>query len=828
MARFLRSPVPSDISVTSPWRRLLRRVASAAAIVIALLLLTTGGGWIWVHSRIKASLPQLDGTQMITGLSSTVEIERDELGVPTIRGVSEVDTAKALGFLHAQDRFFQMDLLRRQGAAELADIFGPAAAELDRQRRIHRFRNVARHVVAQLPAEDHAVLKAYAEGANAGRSTLRAKPFEYLLLRTDCAPWQPEDSILVFYAMFFELQDARNRHESVLGYFHDTLPRQLFEFIFPTGTEWDAPLLGDPFPQPSVPGPDVVDLRKRPPSVSGPTSWQRYFEQQFAVGSNNWAIAGTHSADGHAWLANDTHLALGVPNVIYRASVMRPDGAGGSVRITGATLPGAPVIVAGSNGHVSWGLTNAYGDSSDLVVLETNPNDPDTYRTTDGWKRFEHVHERVRIKGRNDETLEIRQTIWGPVIDTDHRRRPRVLAWTAHHPEAVDLGLRRLEGARSVDEALDIANRSGIPAHNVVVVDKDGQIGWTIGGRIPRRMGFDGRIPASWADGLRRWDGWLRPQETPRIVNPSPGQLWTANARVASGDALAKIGDGGYELGARARQIRDALMTLDRATPNDLLAIQLDNRALFLEPWRRVLLAVLTPDAIATHQRRRDLREVVEKTWTGEASVDSAGYRAVRGFRNYLLQQVFAALTNQEDRPAEQRLGPTSQFEGPLWQLVTERPLHLLSPRFRNWDEQLLAAVDQLLEFYATRGPNVAERTWGEFNTTRIRHPLSNGLPLIGRWLDMPSRPLPGDANMPRVQGPNFGAAMRLVVSPGREELGFFHMAVGQSGHPLSPFYRKGHEAWQEGKPTPFLPGQTVHRLRLQPSASVSPSGTPH
>jgi penicillin amidase len=187
-----------------------------------------------------------------------------------------------------------------------------------------------------------------------------------------------------------------------------------------------------------------------------------------------------------------------------------------------------------------------------------------------------------------------------------------------------------LARARTVDEALEAANRSGMPPHNVVIGDKTGRIGWTINGRIPIRVGFDGRIPTSWADGSRRWDGWLAPHETPRIVDPPSGRLWTANARVVNGEMLAKIGDGGYELGARARQIRDSLMKLEKATSHDLLAIQLDDRALFFERWRGVLLAALTPATIAADPSRRELRRLVETTWTGRASVDSAAYRAVR------------------------------------------------------------------------------------------------------------------------------------------------------------------------------------------------------
>jgi penicillin amidase len=209
MAYDFHSAAPADVNVTRRPRRVLRRLALAFALLIGLLVLAAGAGWIWLRARVEASLPQLDGSKTLVGLSDAVDIERDELGVPTIRAGSRVDAARALGFLHAQDRFFQMDLLRRQGAAELAEIFGPAAAQLDRQRRVHRFRDVARRAASNESAENRALLAAYAEGVNAGLSALGDKPFEYVVLRTDPVPWRPEDSMLVFYAMFFELHDAR-------------------------------------------------------------------------------------------------------------------------------------------------------------------------------------------------------------------------------------------------------------------------------------------------------------------------------------------------------------------------------------------------------------------------------------------------------------------------------------------------------------------------------------------------------------------------------------------------------------------------------------------
>ncbi len=798
------------------WRIALRLLLGA----IAALVVVAAVGGFWLRAQVRGSLPVVDGEVVIRGLSAPVLIERDSLGVVTIRGATRLDVARATGFVHAQERFFQMDLSRRRAAGELAELFGPAALPADRALRIHQFRARARRIVAAASAADRALMEAYAAGVNAGLASLKNAPFEYLVLRSDPAPWRPEDAILVVFAMYVQLQDENGSRESVYGVMHDLLPEPLYEFLAPRGTEWDAPVVGEPFRTPAIPGPEVWDLRAQPTTTVELQAPQMRWSEGVAdevAGSNNWAVAGSHTTDGRAILANDMHLAIRVPNTWYRASLVYRDDRGRERRITGVTLPGAPVVVVGSNGAVAWGFTNSYGDWSDLVVLEPAPGDSDAYLTPEGPRRFEHHREVVHVKGREDEVLDVVTTLWGPVVDRDHRGRRRALRWVAHDPEAVNLGLLRLEKASSVEQALELANRTGVPAQNFVVADSAGHIGWTILGPIPRRFGFDGRLPTSWADGSHGWAGYLSPAEYPRIVDPPGGRIWTANARVVSGPMLAKLGDGGYALGARARQIRDDLFAVDKAREGDMLRIQLDDRARFLQRWHDLLLQILTPEAVAADPRRAEFRRLVEE-WGGRAAVGSAGYRMVRAFRIFLSREVFGVLT-AACRAADSRFsyGWVPQREGPLWRLVSEQPAHLLDPRFRSWQELFLAVVDSTIDRFVRDGSSLAAHTWGERNTTEIRHPLSRFIPGVSRWLDMPRLQLPGDSNMPRVQGPASGASERLVVSPGHEEDGLFHMPCGQSGHPLSPYYRKGHLAWAYGEPRPFLPGPAEHVVRLVP-----------
>jgi penicillin amidase len=791
-----------------------RWVKVLGIIIVAVLSLALAAGLL-VRRTIVGSLPLLDGKVPVKGLAADVTIDRDALGVPTVRADNRIDVARGLGFIHAQERFFQMDLLRRQGAGELSELFGRATLEADRTARLHRFRAHARRVVENMPIEDRRIQEAYTEGVNAGLAALDRSPFEYQLLRLEPAPWRDEDTTLVLHAMYFELNDETGGRESARGLLADLLDPELAAFLVPDGTSWDAALDGGTMPVPSMPAALTTDTEATAAAVA-----LNLFEgepETTVIGSNNWAVAGSRTADGRAILADDMHLGLSLPNTWYRVSLEWPDDGGKEPnRVTGVTLAGTPAVVAGSNTRVAWGFTNSYGDWTDLVILEM---DGDRYLTPDGPREFEIHDEEIRIRDAEPEILEVRWTEWGPVIDEDHTGRPRALRWIAHDLEGANLGLLDLERASTIDEAVEAANRAGIPPQNFLVADHTGRIGWTIIGSIPDRRGFSGREPTSWADGARSWDGWLSPEDYPRILDPEDGILWTANNRQVSGRNLEIVGNGGFDLGARARQIRDDLLELQVADEEAMLAVQLDDRALFLDRWRRLALETVTDESIADHPSRRTFRDLVNRTWTGRASVDSQGFRLVRAFRIETFELVYghllAPLRKADDRFDIYRF---VQWEDSLWRLVTGGPAHLLTAGHESWNEVLLAAVDNTMEYFENEiGPDPELWTWGRRNTVAMQHPISLAVPQLSRWLDMPPRQLPGDGMMPRVQSPRFGASERFAVSPGREEDGYFHMPGGQSGHPLSRFYRAGHDAWVEGEPTPFLPGPTETTLTLVP-----------
>ena len=516
-------------------------------------------------------------------------------------------------------------------------------------------------------------------------------------------------------------------------------------------------------------------------------------------------------------LANDMHLSLGLPNTWYRVSLVWSD-SGRERRVTGVTFPGVPFVVAGSNGHVAWRFTNSPTDASDLIVVQTGIS-PEVYRAPniDPMPRIEVRKEIIAVSRSAPVAVEYRWTIWGPIVGEDDKGRPLARRWTAHDPEAQNLTLWQMETAETTAAAVAIAHRAGVTPLNFHVVDAAGEIAWTIAGRLPKRVGYDGRWPVTWTFGDRRWDGLIAPDDMPTVRAPASGRSWTANARVLGGAEGAMLGDAGFAEPMRAAQIRDALGQLERAEPKDLLAIQLDDRALALGRWRELLLAALDPASVAGNSGRSELRAQVEN-WNARATVDSVGYRLVRAWRDAVAKRVldpnFAACLDEDRGFRWTRLN----YEEPLWALLTERPLHMLGRKESSWETMMVAAVDDVLAELEKSGTPVAKATWGRRNVVRIQHPLARVLPgFLTTWMNLPDMSLPGDSHMPRVQTPRLGASERFVVSPGREAEGIFHMPGGQSGHPLSPFYRAGHEAWVRGDPSPFLPGKTEHMLTLRP-----------
>ena len=785
-----------------------------SAITVLVLIAAAAGAWFYL--RLKGSLPVLDGTVQIVGLTANTTIERDSEGVPTIHGASRADVSRTLGFLHAQDRFFQMDLARRRSSGELSALIGKATIETDKRARVHGFKKLAGTVFSGLPLAQKQLLESYAAGVNQGLAHLKSPPFEYTVLGEKPEPWKPEDTVLLIYTMTLDLQDDQGGYEQSLAAVRDVLGGPALAYFAPLIGPDDAAIDGSFAPLSQMPTERVIDLRQRAatPKAARSHTWD---DSSVLLGSNSFALAGSRTSDGGALLANDMHLRLRLPNIWYRASLVFPHPVSGEpVRVTGVTLPGGPIVVAGSNGHIAWGFTNANADYSDLVAIDLSTIDPSIYMRGKELVQMEKRKETIQVHGGQPVEIEIPWTVFGPIVGRNAGGRPLALKWTAHDPEAANFALTELETATTVEEGIAVAHRAGVPIQNIVLVDSTGKIGWTICGKLPKRIGFDGRLPVSWTFGDRHWDGFLADNEVPSVIAPDAGDLWTANQRVLDSEALLRLGDGGYDRPQRAARIRDLITNLKNAQPIDLLKIQLDTRAPYLDRWHALLERVLTEGVIAQKKDRGKIKAALQP-WEGKAEADSVSYRLVRRFREHVvtraLPPIFGGCADMYPSFSYRRF----HYEAALWDMLEKRPAHLLNPAFTSWDDLLLAAADDVIEELDHLHLPIERATWGQRNTAQIQHPFARLSTLAGLWLSAPRDQLPGDYDTPRVQAPDDGASERFVVSPGREEKGIFQMPGGQSGHPLSPYFRAGHNAWVHGDPTPFLPGKTEHTLTLAP-----------
>ncbi len=788
-------------------KKWLKRIA-----ILLLLTIVVGAGTVWW--LLRGSLPALDGELPLAGLSAPVSVQRDANGTVTIDAANETDAMRALGYVHAQERYFEMDLMRRVAAGELSELFGAIAIERDKQQRMHRIRA---RVEADLPttsANKRPQLQAYTAGVNAGLSDLRARPWPYLLLRQEPKPWQLADSALTGYAMYFDLQDSGNHRELAMWRIKPHLPAPLYALLANDGTRWDAPLVGAARGDAMLPTAAEVNLRTLP---GPPGERHGVAADDIVPGSNNFAVGGALTDHGRAIVANDMHLGLRAPNIWFRARLRYADprAPDGKVDVTGFTLPGLPLIVVGSNTHVAWAFTNSYIDTADWRIHSAcKASDTDTSTCV---KPTSHA-ETIRVAGAAPIEIKVEDTEWGPVL---HRDGDTLFAlrWNAHQKGALGFGLSDMTIARDLDHALAITNNAAIPTQNLLIGDAKGRLAWRLIGPLAQRAeGCAATRPGTDAEQAGHCIPWtMATDRSPMVIDPAAQRLWTANNRSLDGAALAQVGDGGYAFGARAKQIRDDLFARKRLNERDLFAIQLDDRALFLGQWHRLL------GDTAARAKSPALQELAaaSNTWEGRASAESVSYRIVRAWRLAVHERIADGLT----APAHAALGEKfempafQQLEGVVWPLVTQRPMHLLSRKYASWDALLEDAAKQVRDDLKKIGP-LSERTWGERNTADICHPLANALPVIGKkLLCMPPDQLSGDGSMPRVVGPSFGASERMVVAPGREAEGITQMPGGQSGHFLSPFWGAGHDDWVHGRPTPFLPGKAAHTMKLEPGS---------
>lgn len=768
----------------------------------------------------------------LPALESPVAVSFDDRGVPVIAASDRRDAAAALGFVHARDRMFQMDLMRRAAAGELAALVGPAVVDRDLAERPRGFRRIAGEVVAGLPEDARAVLDAYAAGANAAVATMRTPP-EYAMLGWPPAPWSTEDSILVALAMHSMLLQASDR-ERAWGEWRACLGEPMFEFLVSETSRFDALLVEPDAPEqrPPIPGASDFSLRAAADEETSPGAAPDALlasrdlaappdpSPLLVPGSNAFVVSGARTADGRAILANDPHLRLSMPPIWYRVAVERP-----GVELVGLSLPGVPAVLIGSNGRVAWGFTNLTGDLEDWIVVEVDPRDPGRYLVEGGSEPFGELVERIEVRGAKTQELRVRTTRWGPVAAVDRAGRTLVLRTILDDPAGTNLDVIELEEARGVEEALAILARWRGAPQNALVADADGRIGWTVTGFLPDRGGADGRTPRTLAPGADApWSGPLDESLRPRVIDPPSGFLFTANARPLPLERSRLLGSH-WAPPTRASRIRALLEARLAAGPVDeesLLAVQLDAAVAALEPWREVVLAAVPEDAAGELGALRS----IAASWSGTADESERGPVVLGAVRSAVSQSLLRAILRRAaescgvEVPDEEIRGFRVGSDEPWLRLLEEQPPHLLPRGSGSWQEFVLSrlsAVAARPELRLAEGPDACP-TWGDRNAASIRHPISLAMPFLAKGYDVPAHPQPGHPDAVRVAAPTFGASARLVVSPSREEDAILQTPGGQSGDPTSPRYRDLHESWRLGRVEPLLPGAVVERIELRPA----------
>lgn len=790
------------------------KVLVKLSVIVALLISLGGFG---LYGLLRASLPVTDGQYPLAGLLAPVTVAFGDHGIPNISAKSREDAYRSLGFVTARERLFQMDLLRRHMAGRLAEVMGPALKESDRHHRLMGFEQVATEVVRRLPQAQKSVLDAYVSGVNQAMDSMTAWPPEFLLLGYRPEAWRPEDSLLVVLGMEEDLGwtgDAERRATIIEA----ALPEAVMKFLMPAIDPYTQRLLTGAAKQT---GTEAIPIRELSALLDDADGSEHYAglvaDAPLPKGSNGWVVGRAKTWDGRAILANDMHLSLRVPNIWYRAEIHYRD-----VQLVGVALPGVPLLVAGSNGKVAWGFTNIEGDFVDLVMLELDPGDPGRYRTAKGFARFGERTETVRIKGEADFTFKVQTTEWGPVAAASLLSKPVAVHWAALDSAATDLNLLDLDEAGDVTAAQTVFNRSGGPPLNALAVDSQGNIGWTYTGKIPRRFGLDGSVSRSWADGARGWNGYISADALPRLINPDAGFIVNANQRML-GDGYPYVIGHYFDHGYRAYRIAERLSAAQDLTERELFALQLDTRTEFYRFYQRLALSLLDDSNDPSLANLK--RELIN--WDGFAERESEGFAFLVEFRKLLLEAVISPLMAKcRDYDPKFRF-IASRIDMPLQQLLEAKLPELLPDkhRYRSWDAFLLnvlvQANDNVLAYRPSSTADVSG--WGAVNPVVIEHPFSDALPWLKGWLNMRQQPAPGCKQCVRVSAPGYGASERLVVSPGREGNGILQMPGGQSGHPLSPYYRDQQQAWVDGIMLPLTARNLTQKLELLPLRPSKP-----
>ncbi len=761
--------------------RTVRKLAGVALGVAA------GAAGIGAYALLRRPLPRVKGTVRIPALAGPVEVIRDRWGVPHIMAQSATDLFLAQGYVHAQDRLWQMEFQRRAASGRLSEIFGAVALDSDRFIRILGFTRVVERETALLSAEVAGLVDAYARGVNAFIDQHRHRlPIEFTLLRIDPRPWTTAD-VLVWSKMM-ALQLAGNWRSEILR----------ARMVAAVGADRAAALE----PQPGD-GPLIVPPGARYTADLGAAALQlaagarRYLADVAGQGSNSWVVAGARSTSGAPLLANDPHLAVTIPALWYENHLH-----GGGFHVTGASIPGMPGVIIGHNEHIAWGVTNGMNDVQDLYLERFDPQDSTgrRYEVDGTWQQAELVREEIVVRGRAEVHIEdVLITRHGPIINrligAGATEAPLALRWTALQPGRLFEAAFNLNRAHDWDSFRTALRDWSAPAQNFSYADMAGHVGYQLAGDIPRRPRHDGRLPVPGWVSTYEWDGMVPPEALPHAYDPADGLIVHANNRIVADESHIP---GEYLNGYRADRIRELLLGTERHDRETFARIHADRYSVPGMQIAALVGRLPTPTLIARQAR------AILAAWDGDLTADSAAGLIYAHLRQRLLKAAFADVA--ATMRAEIGLGAFASLPGYdfmqrtlpqlLDQLAAGEP-RMLPPGTTIETVLAEAWATALSEIVAEHGSHVEHWRFGTSHRLDLRHALGSLAPL-SRLLNRGPFPLGGDldtvnmANFPREY-----AGLPAYVAPSYRQICDLHdwdqsrsiQPVGQSGQPGSPHY---------------------------------------
>jgi len=822
----------------------LRAILRVFYWIFAILVIATAASAWWYIYR---PLPQIDGSTSLPGLRQEVTVERDGWGVPHIRAATVEDLAEAQGYVMAQDRLWQMDLLRRVARGQLSEILGPTTLNIDKSFRTHGFGRAAERDATLLDPESRKVMEAYARGVNQFIEQHKKNlPLEFSLLRYEPKPWQPSDTLAISAYMYRTLTDTWER-ELNRAKVTERVGADRAKDLFSEEAAMDHFVVGDPKviddgSQRSAAGADdedddddmepdtvlkagrgssggVLKAEGDPDLTSALAESVLEFLQESkneirqSLGSNNWVVSGAHTATGKPLLANDTHLELSIPSIWYEIHLTAP-----GWNVKGLTLPGAPMVIIGHNDRIAWGFTNNGADVQDLYVESFLPPEDDNYRVNanGGCAKAQILDEVIRVKDHPDEHLKVVVTRHGPIVHREGEKE-YALRWTATEPGGLANSYNWLGKARNWKEFRETMKRVWGPGQNAVYADVEGNIGYVMAARVAIRKKGHGEVPVPGDTDDYEWTGYIPFEQLPQALNPESGLIVTANARVVGPLYKPYLTDR-WEEPYRTARIYDLLHDRHDLRPVDMLKVQTDTYS-----YPHLFLADQLSAAVKT-AKPKDPRaqKLIEglKDWNGIADADSPEVSFLHAARRAALDILLAPFLGKETNLYQWR---STTF---LQKILTDRPAKWLPAAYKNYDELLAAAADVAASKLAeqSKSDRVEDWAWKRFNSLDMFHPIGRE-GVFKRFLSITDKPQSGTIYSVRAASKTHGPAMRFVGNPGNWDESILLIPAGQSGQPGSSHYSDQFSYWYEGKPifAPFSDAAEAsarkHSLTLKPGS---------